>query len=64
MAASSSITSTRTTIVLETLHETTRLPLDAALPDAALDLAPPDAAEAPGRVDLLAAAELAGKGGA
>jgi Lrp/AsnC family leucine-responsive transcriptional regulator len=67
MAAGSSITSTRTTIVLETLHETTRLPLDAALPDAALpdaalDLAPPDAAEAPGTVDLLVAAELAGKG--
>jgi Lrp/AsnC family leucine-responsive transcriptional regulator len=69
MAASSSITSTRTTIVLETLHETTRLPLDAglpdaALPDAALDLAPPDAAEAPGTADLLVGAELAGKGGA
>ncbi len=34
-AASANLTSTRTTIVLETLHETTRLPLDAGPLDAA-----------------------------
>ena len=34
-AASANLTSTRTTIVLETLHETTRLPLDAGPFDAA-----------------------------
>ena len=58
IAVSSSVTSTRTTIVLETLHETTRLPLDAGLPGAALEGAPADAVEVPASL----VAELAGKG--
>jgi Lrp/AsnC family transcriptional regulator, leucine-responsive regulatory protein len=45
-ASGGGISSTRTTIVLETLHETTRLPIDAALLDAAAagSEAAPDAA--------------------
>jgi len=61
-ASGGGISNTRTTIVLETLHETTRLPIDAALlelgthgSDSAPD-APDAAAEAP---DVAAAAALA-----
>jgi Lrp/AsnC family transcriptional regulator, leucine-responsive regulatory protein len=50
--ASGSVISTRTTIVLETLRETTRLPIDAAL----ATLRPSPAVEA---VDLFPPAELA-----
>lgn len=61
------VTSTRTTIVLETLHETTRLPIDASLADAGREATPADGVEAAASHDLLAesddllvAAELAG----
>lgn len=64
-AAGDGVVSTRTTIVLETLHETTRLPIDAAL--AALGApAGQDAEDAAGRaaaayaIDLLEPAALAG----
>jgi len=43
-AASANLTSTRTTIVLETLHETTRLPLDAGPLEAAAGAAAADLA--------------------
>jgi len=41
------ISSTRTTIVLETLHETTRLPIDAALLEVGAEAGEPAAAPAP-----------------
>jgi Lrp/AsnC family leucine-responsive transcriptional regulator len=66
-AASGGVTSTRTTIVLETLHETTRLPLDvlplqvarsaetAEIPDA------PNPSEIPEVLDVQLPAELTGE---
>jgi Lrp/AsnC family transcriptional regulator, leucine-responsive regulatory protein len=61
------VTSTRTTIVLETLHETTRLPIDASLADAGREAMPADPVMAaasrdlpPESDELLLAAELAG----
>lgn len=69
ITTSGGVTSTRTTIVLETLHETTRLPIDASLADAGREAMPADAADAAANRDLLAEsddllidAELAGKG--
>jgi Lrp/AsnC family leucine-responsive transcriptional regulator len=59
IGAGGGVTSTRTTIVLETLHETTRLPLDAILADIGRDTAPADVAEVLESADILAA-ELAG----
>lgn len=71
ITTSGGVTSTRTTIVLETLHETTRLPIDASLADAGREAMPADAAEAAASRDplaesddLLIDAELAGKGSA
>ncbi|MBV8201690.1 MAG: Lrp/AsnC family transcriptional regulator [Acidobacteria bacterium] len=54
------ISSTRTTIVLETLHETTRLPLDAALSEAGAGAGGGAAAAEPG--ETAAAAATAGDG--